>query len=298
MRFHSMIVLRMLPYLAVSTLFVLTGCVSTSDLDAMRSDINHLKRDNTEIKREISEVKRGGTAREETFGAFKESQSSLYTQVSEQSKELQLLRGRFDEYKFFSEKAMKESTTERDLLRSQINSLEARVKELNEKIGRTGEAKPPIAPQKAGAEEAADKAIEQKKAEDTPEALYDAAYTAFKEKKYKESREQFAAFLKKFPKDGLAGNAHFWTGETYYAEKDHENAILTYETVIKNYPRSEKIPAALLKQGLSFSELGDKKTAKVIFDKLIEKYPDSKEAAQAKKMKTETDKAQKKPTKR
>ena len=120
--------------------------------------------------------------------------------------------------------------------------------------------------------------------------MYESAYNAFKAKKYREAREKFSAFVKKFPKDALAGNAHFWTGESYYAEKDFENAILAYETVIKSYPQNVKIPGALYKQGLSFMELGDKKTAKVIFEKLIEKYPDSPEAAQAKKKKAEIDK--------
>lgn len=272
---------------------LLTGCASTGDLDATRGEINQLKRDNFELKKETADIRKqtSGTVREDSFNALRESQTSLYSQVNEQSRELQMLRGRFDEYKFFMDKTMKESSLERELLRSQINSLDARVKELSERIARSGDAKPPAAEQKPPAEENGEKASEVKKTEDNgPAALYESAYTSFKGRKYKEARGKFNAFIAKYPKDGLVGNAHFWIGEAYFAEKDFENAILSYETLIKSYPRNDKIPGALYKQGLSFMELGDKKTAKVIFDKIIEKYADSREAPMAKNKKAEIDK--------
>jgi len=278
---------------AISFFLLLTGCASTGDLDAMRSEINQLKRESFELKKETADLRKqtAGTVREDSFNAIRESQAALYSQVNEQSREVQVLRGRFDEYKFFMDKAMKESSIERDLLRSQINSLEARVKELSERLAKSIDARPPAAEQKPPAEEGGEKASEVKKTEDNgPAALYESAYASFKGKKYKEAREKFNALISKYPKDGLVGNAHFWIGESYFAEKDFENAILAHETLIKSYPRNDKIPSALYKQGLSFMELGDKKTAKVIFDKLIEKYPDSREAPMAKNKKAEIEK--------
>jgi tol-pal system protein YbgF len=259
----------------------------------MRGEINQLKRDSFELKKETSELRKqtSGSVREDSFNAIRESQASLYSQVNEQSKELQVLRGRFDEYKFFMDKAMKESATERELLRTQISALETRVKELTERLPRTGEPRTSGTEQKPAEEENGEKSLEPKKAEEnTAAAMYESAYNSFKGKKFKDAREKFSAFIKKFPKDSLVGNAHFWTGESYFAEKDFENAILAYETVIKSYPQNVKIPGALYKQGLSFMELGDKKTAKVIFEKLLEKYPDSPEATQAKKKKAEIEK--------
>ena len=275
------------------SLLMVAGCASTGDLDATRSEINQLKRESFELKKEAADLRKQttGVAREDSFNALRESQTSLYSQVNEQSRELQVLRGRFDEYKFFMDKAMKESSIERELLRSQINSLEARVKELSERLAKSIDARPPAAEQKPPAEEGGERASEAKKTEDNgTAALYESAYASFKGKKYKEAREKFNALISKYPKDGLVGNAHFWIGESYFAEKDFENAILAYETLIKSYPRNDKIPGALYKQGLSFMELGDKKTAKVIFDKLIEKYPDSREAPMAKNKKAEIEK--------
>lgn len=277
-------------------LCLLVGCASTGDLDAMRSEINHLKRESFDLRRESSELKKetselrrqtSGAVREDSFDAIRESQAALYSQVAEQSKELQVLRGRFDEHRFFMDKAMKENAAEREVLRSQINALDMRAKELSERLAKTAEEKPSVPEQKPAGEEDGEKAAPE---ENGSAALYQSAYNTFKEKKYRDAREKFSAFIKKFPKDSLVGNAHFWTGESYFAEKDFESAILAYETVIKSYPQNLKIPGALYKQGLSFMELGDKKTAKVIFEKLIEKYSDSPEVALAKKKKAEMDK--------
>ncbi len=114
-------------------------------------------------------------------------------------------------------------------------------------------------------------------------SVYEEAYSAFKDRKYKEARQKFDAFIKEFPKGKLADDAQFWIAETYYSEKDFEGAIFAYETLLKKYPNSEKAPAALLKQGFSFIEVGDKKTGKVLLEQLIELYPNSKEAELAKK---------------
>lgn len=283
------------------SMLLLQGCVSTSDFDLMKADINQLKKDSLDLRKETSTLKKdqgdirqqvSGAAKEESFGAIRESQTSLYSQVSDISKDLQILQGRFDENKFFVDKSMKDSSIEMELLHSQISNLDARIKELNEKFAKFGEspAQPAVQRQLPEDENAGDKMVQQKSFEDDPVRSYEASYNVFREKNYKEAREKFNAFIKKFPKDSLVGNAHFWIGEAYYAERDYENAILAYETLIKNYPRNEKIPGALLKQGLSFVEIGDKQTAKVVFEKLIEKYPDSKEAGLAKKKKAEIEK--------
>jgi tol-pal system protein YbgF len=276
------------------------GCVSTSDFDAMKTDISQLRRDSNELKRSVTTLKEqtSGTVKEDSFNAIKESQASLYSQVAEQSKEVQVLRGRFDENKFFIDKALKESSIERELLRSQINSLEKRIKDLNERLTKLSEPATSAAQKpSAEGEDSPERVVPQKSPDDEPAKAYEAAYALLKDKQFKEAREKFTTFIKRFPKDGLAGNAQFWIGESFYAEKDFESAILAYETLIKNYSHNEKIPGALLKQGLSFAEIGDKKTAKVILDKLIEKYPDSREAALAKKKKAELDKKPVKPQK-
>lgn len=273
---------------------LLIGCVTTSDYDILRNDVNSLKREVYELRRDTSDLRGNintlkeqstGVVREESFSALREGQTMLLGKITDLSKDLQVLSGRFEESKFFIDKSVKEWSIEKELLKGQINSLEARLKELNERVAKLAEQKtqsPQVKEETKGTEQSPEE-----RKEGDPLKVYGDAYNLFKEGKYREARDAFNRFLKDFPKTDLADNAQFWIGETYYAEKDFEGAILAYEMVIKNYPHSEKLPGAMLKQGMAFLELVDKKTAKVIFERLIEKFPDSKEAEIAKKKKAE-----------
>jgi tol-pal system protein YbgF len=297
--FHFGRMCRNRPTVLIPLLSLLfAGCVSTADFDAMKSDLNQIKRENQELKRSLSDTRR---VKEDSFSAMRESQSSLLSQVNEVSSDLRVLRGRFDENKFSVEKALKEGAMERDLLRAQIGNIENRVKELQGRTATGAETGVARSRTEEGLEKGKEaeqpKEVSPKKAktngegvEDDPVRAYESAYNLFEEKKYKEARESFASYIKRFPKSSLAGNAQFWIAESYYAEKDYEGAILDYEKLIKMYPGNPKIPGALYKQGLSFMELNDKKTAKVIFQRLIESYPDSRHAEMAKKKVAEIDK--------
>lgn len=290
-------------------LLFVAGCATTSDFEMLKADINQLKKDSFDIKKETSETKsafkaevaevKEKTAKEDSFNAIREGMVSLRSEVSEISKDLQSLLGRFDENKYFIDKSLKDKSSEMDLLRAQITALETQVKEIQTKLSAktetdtTAKDKPDVKKDKKSE-------IEETKTPETkiPEVsevkdtikLYGAAYASFKDKKYKEAREKFEAFMKEFPKDKLAGNAQFWIAETYYAEEDYAGAIVEYDALLKNYPNSEKAPGALLKQGYSFIEMGDKKAARGILEQLKEKYPKSKEAALAKKKLEETSK--------
>jgi tol-pal system protein YbgF len=210
------------------------------------------------------------------------------------------LQGRFEEYKYNTEKTLKEVAAERDIARAQIASIETQIKAVKDKLA-SGEvaaqkqpegqkAEPEQAKTEPATEEHAKEPANDKVKTNDKTKTYEAAYQAFKDKKYKDARGKFEGFLKEFPKDKLSGNAQFWIGESYYAEKDYESAILAYETLLKKYPESDKASGALLKQGLSFIEIGDKKTGKTILARLLEKYPNSKEAPLAKKKIAELEK--------
>lgn len=279
-------------FFIISSLFLvasslLSGCATTEDVDLLRADVVRLQRESTTSKGELEnlKVKTEGAAKEESFNVVRMSQAEIQSQLSSLSKDIQTLSGRFDENKYFVEKAVKNSSLEMDVMRAQITALERQTKEMKDRlILLEGQMKQPEAETGEKAEESQKEM--QTKTEAPPRAAasggkadkYEAAYDAFKNKKYGESRGKFESFLKEFPKDELSDNAQFWVAETYYSEKDFEGAILAYETLLKKYPNSEKAPSALLKQGLSFNEIGDKKTGKVILEQLVERYPKSKEA--------------------
>ena len=296
------IVKKVFPFLL---LFLVSACVSNTDFYRLRSEVNDLRKESTAAKTEVDILreKTAGSVKEDSFTAVRESQAGMTSRVNDLSSSLQEIRGRFEENRYFVEKTLKESAGELDLLRAQISSLESQMKVLKERMavieGMTkqreemgGQQEPSAQVEGSGqkTEHATDKSPEKKDLQDARTKAYDAAYQAFKDKKYKESREKFETFIKDYPRNDLTDNAQFWIAEAYYAEKYYEDAILAYESLLKKYPDSKKTGSALLKQAFSFIEIGDAKTGKIILNKLIEKYPDSKDAELARKKLAELDK--------
>ena len=276
------------------TALFLTGCVTTEDMDQMKGNVFRLqmesatqKKDISEIKGSLSDISKDITSlKEYSLSAMKESQSSLVTQTSDISKEVQALKGRFDENKYFMDKTIKDLLSERELQQARIAKLENELKEVKTKISDSLEKKE-TADSRDNSKEASATTAETKEAKaadiNDPLKLYDDAHIDFKEKKYAEARRKFDKFIKDFPKHELLPNAYFWAGESDYADKKYEDAILSYESFLKKYPKHEKAKGAMLRQAFSFVEIGDKKTGKVLMEKVIEKYPNSREAELAEK---------------
>jgi tol-pal system protein YbgF len=294
--------------------FFLSACASTVDLDLLKDDVSKLQSESLLIKNELNSLKEkaSGAATEESFNVVRQSQAEMQSLLSNVSRDIQVLSGRFDENKYFTEKTLKNSVIETDLIKAQITSMEGQIKDIKDRLTALENQ---VQQQKELIKEKpreAEKKIEeqgkelpqqevfpsQKSGSKNKKAIYDAAYNAFEKGQYKEAREKFEAFIKDFPQDELTDNAQFWIAETYYREEDFENAILAYEEVLKKYPKSKKVPGALLKQGFAFIELGDSKTGKVILKKLMESYPGSKQAELAKKKIEEIDKKTSKKSKK
>lgn len=284
-------------------LLLLSACASDTDLDRLTSEVEDLRSQSSAARTEVDILKEktAGTVKEDSFAAVRESQAETTSRIRDLSGSLQELRGRYDENRYFVEKTLKEAAADRDILRAQISSLESQLKKLKEKLAgiesdakhreETGDQQAtsvhPEVPETTS-EPAVPEFPEKEDLKD--ERSYDAAYQAFKDKKYQEAREKFETFIKVYPKNDLTDNAQFWIAETYYAEKDYEDAILSYEALLKKYPDSKKTSSALLKQAFAFIEIKDVKTGKIILNKLIEKYPDSRDAELARKKLAELDK--------
>jgi len=234
----------------------LSGCVTTSDFEQMKADMARLYVENSQLKQEVLELKTRVDKMStdlSTAVALKEGQITLLAQTQDYVKELQLLKGRFEENSYNNEKRFKE-------LNDKIAELQAKISQPSSGTA----SKEAISPQKETLK--------------NPKELYDSAHVDIKNKSFASAREKFQEIVKNYPDFELVPNCYFWIGETYYGEKKYEDAILAYEEFLKRYPKHDKAPGALLKEGMAFLELKDKKTAKVVFERVIEKYPKSKEA--------------------
>ncbi len=267
------------------------GCASSSDMDAMKNTLINLqadminqKKDMAAQKERVSDLSKDVmTLKEYSLSAVKDSQSSIVSQTSDLSKEVQVLKGRFDENKYYSDKTIKDLIAEKELQQAKIAALENSVKELKAKANSAPVQEEAQKPAEKPVDKPQDNATQPSTSKDVVRQLYDDAHVDLKEKKFPEARQKFEKFAKDNPKHELAPNALFWIGETYYGEKKFDDAILAYESLLKKHPQHDKARGAMLKQGYSFIEIGDKKTAKIVLEKLIEKYPRSSEADLAEK---------------
>ena len=107
----------------------------------------------------------------------------------------------------------------------------------------------------------------------TPEEQYRFAYKLLIQTDYVDAEKAFRAFVTAHPDHKLAGNAHYWLGETYYVRNDFNSAARTFAEGYRKFPKSAKGPDNLLKLGLSLARLGNKQDACVTFARLSKEFP-------------------------
>ncbi len=105
---------------------------------------------------------------------------------------------------------------------------------------------------------------------------YQQAFEALRNGRTQEAITQFSDMLEKSPQGQFAGNAQYWLGEAYKANKDVDSAKKAFSAVIDKYPNSQKVPDALLK--LSYIELEQKNVskAKEYLNRIANDFPNSK----------------------
>jgi tol-pal system protein YbgF len=95
------------------------------------------------------------------------------------------------------------------------------------------------------------------------------------------ARSAFAEFLKDYPAHARAGDAWFFTGEAWTAERSLDSAAVAYRQVVQHYPASGHVAAALYKLGTAALGAGRREEARAQFSQLVSAYPLSEEAALA-----------------
>ncbi|MBI4654836.1 MAG: tol-pal system protein YbgF [Nitrospirae bacterium] len=283
-------------YFLLLTSIIFAGCATSQDIGRIQFDINESKSEIKDIKQKIKALEsqlpeQSGELNKhlkelgEEQKATKSAVSDILTKVHALTGELQIITGRFEEARYFSEKTSKELMESKDTLIAKVKELEISVNELKGKLARLGSATAPDKNQNPA--EDVKKVEEPKEEQEISERevkdVYMEAYETHKSGKFSEAREKFLSLLKNYPENEYSDNARFWIGESYYIEKNYEDAIIAYEELLKKNREGKKASAAMLKQGLAFYELKDEKTGKIILEKLINKFPDSEEVELAKK---------------
>jgi tol-pal system protein YbgF len=130
-------------------------------------------------------------------------------------------------------------------------------------VASPSQAVPPLAAPRAG----------------NPEHEYNAALATFRSGEHGQAVLDFIDFIAKYPKHWLAGNAQYWIGEAYWAQRDYRQALIEFEKVSEYGPG--KVPDALVKVGLCHVRLRDVPRAQQAWQRVVRDYPKSEAAVLA-----------------
>jgi tol-pal system protein YbgF len=103
--------------------------------------------------------------------------------------------------------------------------------------------------------------------------LYNEARTDYTQGRYALAITGFKDVLELDKKGDLADNAHYWMGESYLAQRQHDLAIAEFDKIIRDYPQSNKRPDAYLKKAITLEEMGRRSEANVMYELVIEQFP-------------------------
>src|SRR5215470_13291106 len=125
-------------------------------------------------------------------------------------------------------------------------------------------------------------------ADDVPRPTDKKEFFALAQKKAKAgdlttARTLYQDFIRKWPKDDLAGDAHFALAESFYGQDNCPEALPAYGQLIKNFPKSKSVPLAYVRSGDCFARLKNPEAAKLAYEQVVKDYPKSSEAKMAQK---------------
>ncbi len=92
------------------------------------------------------------------------------------------------------------------------------------------------------------------------------------------AENMFERFIKMYPKNSLAPNAHYWLGESHFDQDQFAEAILAFKKVPEFFPNHHKAPDALFKIVSCYLKLKDKQNAAFYLGILLKGYPEARAA--------------------
>ena len=107
----------------------------------------------------------------------------------------------------------------------------------------------------------------------TPQDEFELAVFSLEQGQYDNAETGLTTFLKRYPKDALAGEAVYYLGESLFKRNRHRDAAEQYLKISTDYPKTAHAPDAMLRLGQSLEKLGAKEQACAFFSEVPRKYP-------------------------
>jgi tol-pal system protein YbgF len=237
--------MKLLP--VVGLLLLLSGCVSTDDMNQVKRQMGLMDQELAQFKTETSQ--RLSALTNET-ASIRKQMLNMTASTDEREDRTKTLLGKVDELQHQLDTYWRETKNEFASIRKGGPALPSS----------PGRAAPILR-------------------DESSEVPYKDAFDTFQKGMYSEAAQKFQAFVEADPKTSLTPNAYFWLGESYMMLRDYDKAILYFQELLDKYPKSEMASKALLSQADAFSATKDKKSSMTILKKIIELYPKTEEAA-------------------
>ena len=262
---HGVAVLAALPLAA--------GCALRSDVTKLRLQMN---------AQEQAAVQRDSAARA-NLAAIARLVQGILDSLSIQQGAMTGLKGdlRLDLYNIQQQLVAVQELTGQSQQR--LSELRAQLEERSEQLAAQGAAPRPDSATGAAAPAAGAGAAPPSAAagQPAPDQLMELALQQLRRGSPATARTAFAEFLKLYPTHARAGDAWFFTGESWTAEQRSDSAAAAYLKVVQRFPNSGHVAAALYKLGMIAAAAGRRDEARSQFNQLVTAFPLSEEAALA-----------------
>jgi tol-pal system protein YbgF len=115
-----------------------------------------------------------------------------------------------------------------------------------------------------------------------PVEMYNAAVTQFNNRSNNTARRAFQQFLREYPDDVLAPDAHYYLADILVQEGRLEEAVQAFLEIPKLFPTAEKVPETWYRVGVTYIALNRLDDARVYLERVVNSYPgtDAAKAAQ------------------
>lgn len=243
--------------LIVGSAVLATGCVSTSDIDAIHSKLD-------QIEGEVVDLQR--------VSSTKQNVETLQTAIDEHM--ATLLKAEAD-----MRVTLEQLSSQIDQLESNLEDTNYRLSQLSQQIAATNqELKTFRSSNTRGGLGGGEAPMEAPPLPSDPQALYQTAYNDYLRGNYELSVLGFRQYLEAFPDTELADNASYWIGECYFSQGKYDQAIREFDKVLSAYDRSDKTASAQLKKAYAYIELGQISRGVEQLREVIDGYPGTDEA--------------------
>jgi tol-pal system protein YbgF len=247
-----------------------TGCFYPADrgralevrLERLAADNQHLEEELTKSRERLTEaLTKLSTAVESLEKGARRSDADIGVQLQKNIEDVAALRGQVETYQY------------------RVTELENLLKRASDDLERRA-----IADKGADAvkEAEAKKKAEELKRPDEPREYLKLADEKAKAGDLPLARQLYNDFLKKWPRDPSAGDAHFGLGETYFTDDKCREALYEYGKVIQDFTASKAVPQALLRSADCFKKLKMVAESKLALEEVVTKHPRSDAAKSAK----------------